>query len=155
MAGGLEPATIRNLETNDVVKCMFRPKEYTASKQNTWNASKSTGANVKKPNFGGGNPMTMQMELFFDTYEEHKEFGNSRGEDVRHFTDPIWKLMFTKASTKVNRSTKRGEPPTVEFRWGQSWSFKAVVQQISQKFTLFDEKGVPVRSTMNLTLMQA
>ena len=90
--------------------------------------------------------MTLQMDLFFDTYEA--------GDDVRtKYTNKIWKLMM------INKDKKdkghKGWPPLCEFRWGQSWSFKAVITSLSQKFTLFLANGTPVRSTMKVTFQQA
>ena len=43
----------------------------------------------------------------------------------------------------------------VEFRWGDFWSFKAVITEISQKFTLFRDTGAPVRATLDVTFLQA
>ena len=49
----------------------------------------------------------------------------------------------------------KGQPPLCEFRWGKTWSFKAVITSLSQKFTLFLSDGTPVRSTLNVTFQQA
>ena len=103
------------------------------------------GGNVPKVEFSGGEAMTLQMELFFDTYEA--------GKDVRtECTDKIWKLMLINPET-VSKGNK-GRPPLCEFRWGPTWSFKAVVTSISQKFTFFLGDGTPVRSTMNVSFQQ-
>ncbi|HKZ50900.1 MAG TPA: LysM peptidoglycan-binding domain-containing protein [Dehalococcoidia bacterium] len=153
----MEPATIKNLETGQIIDCMFRPKEYTASKQNTWNQGRSAGRDMTQPRFSGGNPITLQMELLFDTYEEHRQGArvlNKAGDDVRKFTNPIWQLMLTKSSNRRNPRTGKGQPPKVEFRWGTTWSFKAVITNISQKFTFFLPNGTPVRSTVNVTFQQ-
>ncbi len=144
--GGLEKAQIINLDTNDAVECMFRPKEYTFSKKNTWQTAMITGKNVPKVEFSGGKAMVLKMELFFDTYET--------GKDVRkQYTDKIWKLMLINTDNKDKGN--KGWPPQCEFRWGQAWSFKAVITNISQKFTLFLPDGTPVRSTMNVDFLQA
>ncbi|MDY6892238.1 MAG: LysM peptidoglycan-binding domain-containing protein [Chloroflexota bacterium] len=143
---GLEKAQIKNLDTNETIECMFRPKEYTFAKTNTWQAEMITGKNVPKVEFSGGQAMTLKMELFFDTYET--------GKDVRKtHTDKIWKLMMINPDNKDKGN--KGWPPQCEFRWGQAWSFKAVITNISQKFTLFLPDGTPVRSTMNVTFLQA
>ena len=143
---GLEKAQIKNLDTNETIECMFRPKEYTFAKTNTWQAEMITGKNVPKVEFSGGQAMTLNMELFFDTYET--------GKDVRKtYTDKIWKLMMINPDNKDKGN--KGWPPQCEFRWGQAWSFKAVITNISQKFTLFLPDGTPVRSTMNITFLQA
>lgn len=43
----------------------------------------------------------------------------------------------------------------VEFQWGATWSFKAVITDISQKFTLFRYDGTPVRATLDIAFLQA
>ena len=43
----------------------------------------------------------------------------------------------------------------VEFQWGKTWSFKAVITDISQKFTLFRSDGTPVRATLDVSFLQA
>jgi len=43
----------------------------------------------------------------------------------------------------------------VEFQWGSTWTFEAVITSISQKFTLFRYDGIPVRATLDVTFLQA
>jgi hypothetical protein len=139
-----DQATITNLDTGEVIECMFAPKEYTFTKENSWVSGMVIGKNLPRVNFSGGQATTLQMELFFDTYEKK--------EDVRGHTDKIWKLMMINPSTKDKGH--KGHPPLCEFRWGQTWSFKAVITSISQRFTLFFYDGRPARSTMNVTFQQ-
>lgn len=143
-----EKAMIRNLDDAKAptVECLFNPSEYTFSKKNTWNKAELKGKNVPELEFGGGDSMTLQMQLFFDTYET--------GKDVRKTTDLIWKLMNIDEKLTDMTSVK-GRPPMVEFHWGTTWAFKAVITQISQKFTLFRYDGTPVRATLDVTFMQA
>ena len=142
----LEKAQIVNVETNESIECMFNPKEYTFSKTNQWKAELITGQNTPALEFTAGNAMTLRMELFFDTYET--------GKDVRkEYTDKIWKLMMIKSNDAAQGN--KGVPPTCEFRWGMTWSFQAVITNISQTFTLFLGDGTPVRSKMNVDFLQA
>ncbi|HET7078243.1 MAG TPA: LysM peptidoglycan-binding domain-containing protein [Chloroflexia bacterium] len=145
---GLQEAVIKNLLTGEEVRCLFRPKEYTFAKQNTWTPNRAIGKTMQPPKYTGGQPMTLQMELLFDTYEER---GNR---DVRRRTDGLWKMMKV-ADQKKDPQTKKSEPPHVEFRWGRTWTFKAVITSLQQKFTLFDPDGTPVRSTVTISFMQA
>jgi len=144
--GELARATITNLDTKKSVECMFRPKEYTFSKSNSWTQGQVTGGNTPQLEFSGGQPTTLAMELFFDTYESAK--------DVRKaYTNAIWDLMMVNPQTKDPR-TQKGRPPICEFRWGSMWSFKAVITRINQKFTLFLPDGTPVRATLSVTFQQ-
>jgi len=152
--GGLEKATIARLDAKGniekQIECKFRPKEYTVSKSNTWNMDRkekeTKGKNLPKAEFGGGQPATLTMELFFDTYES--------GDDVREkYTNDIWDLMMVDEKLK-NPKTKKGEPPKCRFIWGNTMSFKAAITSISQKFTFFKPDGTPVRATLNVSFKQ-
>ena len=127
------------------VKCMFNPKEYTLSKQNSWKPARTGGKNTLPLEFENGQPAKLQMQLFFDTFETN--------ENVRDYTDKLWKLMMVDEDLKDARSDK-GRPPVVRFQWDQGWLFDAVLVSISQKFTLFTTAGVPVRATLDVAFQQ-
>jgi nucleoid-associated protein YgaU len=88
----------------------------------------------------------LKVQLFFDTYES--------GEDVRKkYTNAIWQLAMVNKD-KQDPKTKKSQPPKCEFRWGSMWSFKAVLADVTQKFTLFLPDGTPVRATLDVTFRQ-
>jgi LysM repeat protein len=142
--GGLSPATIKNLLSNEVVKFMFNPYEYTITKQNTWQDKPVIGQNLPKVTFQQGGAQTLNLTLHFDS--------QASGGDVRVFTEPLWKMMMIDDSSK-NSSSGKGEPPPVIFEWGKL-SFKAIITNMSQKFLLFTENGVPLRCTVEVSLRQ-
>ena len=148
-------ATIKDLDHGDIVHCLFNPKEYSFSKQNTWTAKKTTGGNVPQVKFEGGGAATLDMELFFDTYAPMD--GSAPGtapKDVRkEYTDKICKLMLVDERLKDGQD-KKGRPPHVLFQWGKSFSFTAVITKISQKFTLFAADGTPLRATLNVSFQE-
>ena len=146
--GELTKACIVNLDTRESVKCLFNPKEYTFARQNAWKFQNNKGANLPTPEFQNGQPTTMQLQLFFDTFET--------GEDVREaYTEKIWNMMRVNEDPKVqDPKTKKGRPPLVQFQWGNAWSFEAVITNIQQKFTLFLNDGTPVRAELTLTFHQ-
>jgi nucleoid-associated protein YgaU len=143
---------------------MFNPKEYSFSKQNSWPPSQTKGTNVGQFEFGSGQPATLQMQLFFDTYANVKNGAADGGQpkDVRkEYTEAIWEMM--KVDPKLGSlndkpgspsKNKKGRPPVVIFQWGSTWSFKAVITSISERFTLFLPDGTPVRSTLDVTFQQ-
>lgn len=146
LTGELVKATITNLDTEESVEVMFNPTEYSFTKSNNWQVPKKKGANVPPLEFNGGNPTDLKVQLMFDTYES--------GEDVRkQYTNAIWNLAMVNKQ-KIDPKTKKGRPPKCEFRWGTMWSFKAVVAQINQKFTLFLPDGTPVRAVLDVTFKQ-
>jgi nucleoid-associated protein YgaU len=146
-ASSLSHAKIINLEGGGTaVECLFNPKEYSFSKRNSWTPGQTKGHNMPQFEFAGGQPATLQMQLFFDTY--------AAGNDVRKkYTDAIWKLMLVDSSLK-DPKTGKSRPPKVRFQWGSAWSFDAVITSITQKFTLFLPDGTPVRATLDVTFQQ-
>ena len=123
----LVKAVIINMDfEGERVECLFNPKEYTFDKSNKWEQKKTSGKNVPQMTFGGGNPATLKMELFFDTYADTKP--GSTPKDVRkEYTDKIWKLMHVDDRLKDAKS-KKARPPRVRFQWGSTWSFNAVLE---------------------------
>jgi nucleoid-associated protein YgaU len=149
----LEKAQIYNLDKHKmVVKCLFNPKEYSFSKQNTWKQGQTKASNVPQLEFGGGQPATLQLQLLFDTYAEAQDLNSVK--DVRkEYTDAVWDLMMVDQSLKDKRN-KKGRPPRVRFQWGHAWWFEAVITSIKQTFTLFAPSGTPVRATLDVTFQQ-
>ncbi len=140
-------ASITNLITNKTVKFEFNPTEYSFTKAVSWASAKEKGANTPKLEFEGGQPVQLTLRLFFDTSDS--------GKDVRsEYTNDLWELAMV-SSAKKDPKTKKGRPPECRFQWGKVWSFKAVVTNITQNFTMFLEDGTPTRCTIDLTLKQA
>ena len=142
--GGLAPATLTNLDTNEVVNFMFNPFEYTLTKRNTWQDKPVTGQNVPYVNFQQGGAITLKLILHFDS--------QTTGKDVRTFTDKLWKMVLINES-KVDAKTGKGQPPAVVFDWGKL-HFKAVITNLTQNFTLFTETGIPLRCSVDVDLQQ-
>ncbi len=137
-------AFIENLDTGERISVLFNPKEYSISKSNSWYQARTTGGNLPRTSFSNGLPATMTVELFFDTYEDKM--------DVRRHTNKIAKLM--EVSIREEGERKKLRPPKVKFHWGLSWTFKAVITQMRQHFTLFLPTGTPVRATVDVTFQQ-
>ncbi len=161
----LATATIVDHNHGTTVKCMFNPAEYTFNKQNSWTPGQSKGANMALYEFGSGQPTVLQMQLFFDTYANVKS-GSANGgtpKDVRKaYTSAIWNMMkvdpglssLNDTAGHASNKNKKGRPPVVSFQWGSTWTFKAVITSLSERFTLFLPDGTPVRSTLNVTFQQ-
>ncbi|MBO9323196.1 MAG: LysM peptidoglycan-binding domain-containing protein [Roseiflexus sp.] len=149
----LVKAKIINLDDpSQEVECLFNPKEYTFTKQNSWSRGETPSTNVPQLEFSGGQPATLSMHLLFDTYTSARP--GSKPRDVRKvYTDKLWSFMMIDQNLQDPKST-RGRPPKVRFQWGTSWSFKAVITNITQKFTLFLVDGTPVRAELDVTFQQ-
>ena len=151
----LAVATIIDHDHGVTVKCLFNPKDYVFSKHNEWTAGQSKGYNLAQYEFGSGQPTLLHMQLFFDTYSNIKS-GSSGGspKDVRkEFTGAIWNMVRVDPSL-ASLSNSQGRPPMVSFQWGSTWTFKAVITDLQEQFTLFLPDGTPVRSTLDVTFQQ-
>ncbi|RIH85229.1 CIS tube protein [Calidithermus roseus] len=137
---------------NQRIECLFNPNELSLSKSNQWSAGPNGAKDSPNREFGGGQPISLRVQLFFDTQGLPPE--RRRSLDVREYTDPIWKLMLVDKSL-TNDTTKNGRPPKVRFQWGLMTFFVGVITSISQQFSLFLPDGLPVRATLDLTLEQA
>lgn len=144
-------AIIHNLKTKEEIKCFFNPKEYTLTKQNKWEEKTAKGEKVPHMEFGGGGPISLKLQLLFDTYEDHD--GWRGGKDVRVYTRGLWRLMEV-PKDKKHPKTDKGEPPHCRFEWGAHWAFEAVIESISEKFTLFRSDGTPVRAIVDVSFKQ-
>lgn len=145
--GGLKPAKLIKIVNDkevETIPCMFNPFEYTLTKQNQWEEKAAKGKNTGKANFVKGGSQSLKLSLYFDTLD--------KGTDIRKITDKLWGLMLVE-DKKVNQKSKKGEPPEVAFEWGHLY-FRAVLTNMTQKFTLFKPDGTPVRCTVDITLDQ-
>ncbi len=152
----LAKAYIHNVDTGELLMCMFNPKEYTFSKSTNWTGDKP-GAQSDAPsqNYTGGQPTTLKMQLFFDTY--HLARDGRPPEDVRKKTEKIWALMYL-TEDKKHPKTQASAPPKVRFGWGSlgssTWTFDAYIESISQQFTMFMPDGLPVRAVLDVSFKQ-
>jgi nucleoid-associated protein YgaU len=145
----LEKARIMNLDTGEVVTALFNPKEYTFSKSNSWGGGEQGGsqANAGELKFTSGQNISMKLQLVFDTYHMPST------PDVRSFTDGLWKMMKIDKSL-TSSASEHGRPPKVKFFWGTTWGFDAVIENLSQQFTMFLPNGLPVRAIVDMTLKE-
>lgn len=148
-AAGLVKAALRVVagETSrDRIAFLFNPTEYTVTKGATWNRPQASGAKSStKPQFGGSNPQTLAMEVFFDDWEARK---GSIAADVATL------LEWTKP-TPASVQKKKPEPPILTFDWGNNpaiHDFRGYLKSVTAKYTLFDTDGTPLRVSATITL---
>jgi len=141
----LEKAVLTNTVTNEPIYVMFNPEEYSVNRDNNFAQTAIPGLSAPILQFVHGNMQTLEMELFLDTFESHREGNrvlNQAGEDVRHLTSKITDMMNIDATTHA--------PPVLVFTWA-SLSFTCVLARASQKFILFLPNGTPVRARLQVT----
>jgi len=128
------------------LKFRFNPKEYSIQKSATW--SRPTNKSAKsstKPEFGGVQPQSMSMELFFDDWENPDD----------DLLDDIKTLLGWLKPTGESINKKKPQPQILKLQWGSNHSlseFKGFLKSVSVKYTMFKPDGKPVRATANIAL---
>ncbi len=146
--GGLEAARIYSVTKAGVedgkisVSCTFNPYEYSVSKTNSFETKPQNGGNTPDFQFKQAGPQTLKLALYFDTYELNQ--------DVSKTTVNLWRMM---EPVKEGSANQKKEPPRVAFEWGV-FLFRAVITNMTQKFTLFTKDGMPVRAQVDVTFTQ-
>lgn len=120
-------------------KVLFNPAEYSLQKGNQFANTPLPGLSNPIASFVNGDADVLTLDLFFDTYTDR------RSSDVREETGKI--------SVLLDIDPQLHAPPPVRFVWGPL-RFKAVIERLTQRFTMFREDGVPVRATLNVTFRE-
>lgn len=114
------------------IPVLFYPSEYTQTKSVNY-PEKTRKKDESVSEYTGDKLETLEMSLFFDTYESN--------EDVRIYTKEITNLM--------EPDSADSSPPILKFVWGPI-NFTCVLESVTKKFTMFDKDGVPVRATLSV-----
>lgn len=142
----LERALLTNTVTGGRIPVQFNPEEYTLSRDVNYAQAAIPGLSAPLLQFVSGNMQTLEMELFLDTYEEHKAGSrvvNAARSDVRVLVRQVTDLMSIEPTTHA--------PPVLLFTWG-SLAFTCVLARATQRYTMFLPDGTPVRARLNVTL---
>jgi len=122
-----------------VIPVQFNPTEYSITKGAQIAEIAIPGIDSPILQFVRGQTQTLSMELFFDT----TQFGMGEAAlDVRVLTEPMFQLVKIQSNTHA--------PPRIRFIWGAGLNFRAIVENIAQKFTLFNPLGMPLRATLTV-----
>src|ERR1043165_3342347 len=121
------------------IRAQFNPAEYSMAKGAQIAEIAIPGIDSPILQFVRGQTQTLSMELFFDT----TQFGMGEAAvDVRTITDLMFQLVKIQSNTHA--------PPRIRFIWGAGLNFRAIVENIAQKFTLFNPLGIPLRATLTV-----
>lgn len=122
------------MKTGENFNVMFNPEEYSLNKDNNFASQAIPGLGSPLLQFVHGNMRTLDMELFFDTFELKQ--------DVRSQTQKVVDLL------KINSDLHA--PPILQVTWG-TLDFQCVLAKASQKFIKFFTDGRPARARVNVT----
>jgi nucleoid-associated protein YgaU len=134
----------RGPNLRDVIPVQFNPPEYTLAKAAQIAEIAVPGIDAPILQFVRGQTRTLALELFFDTTRSGTSDAGVK--DVTKLTDPVAELGRIQPKTHA--------PPRVRFVWGKGLSFRAIVDNVQQKFTLFSPSGVPVRATLTVSFKE-
>jgi hypothetical protein len=130
----MERIHITNKKTNITYKVMFNPEEYSLNKDNNFAAQAIPGLGSPILQFVHGNMRTLDMELFFDTFELNK--------DVRTETQRVVDLLTINSELHA--------PPLLQVTWG-TLDLQCVLAKVGQKYIKFFPDGRPARARLNVT----
>lgn len=127
-----------------IIPVQFNPPEYTLAKAAQVAEIAIPGIDAPILQFVRGQTQTLALELFFDT----TRLGSSTVKvvDVRLLTEMVAQLGRIQPNTHA--------PPRIRFIWGLGLSFRAIVDNVQQKFTLFNPAGIPVRATLTVSFKE-
>ena len=129
------------IDGQEPIQCAFNPQEYSISKTNVWTIKPVAGTDTPKPEFGGGMPWTIRVQLLLDS--------SLLGPD-KSIKDDAVKLL------KMMETGGGGAaPPTVTFKWGSIESPKMVGSSLNIRFVMFRPNGEPARALVDLELTQS
>ena len=128
----------------------FNPTEYTLTKGAQIAEIGIYGIDSPILQFVRGQNEKLNLDLFFDTTTgtnaaTTETNWDASGPDVRRLTGPFYQLVKIQPKTHA--------PPRILFVWG-SLKFKAIVESVTQKFTLFNSDGIPLRATLTVSFRE-
>ena len=127
----------------EFIEVEFNPTEYTLAKSAQIAEIGIPGLDSPILQFIRGQNEKLTLDLFFDTTSSG--LAEAGAVDVRAQTGSIYQLVKIQPKTHA--------PPRVLFIWG-SLSFKAIVESVTQKFTLFNPAGLPLRATLSVAFRE-
>lgn len=159
--GGLEKLAIwyNSGKLVDSIEALFNPTEINLSRAVKWMPKKRPASGNApwhnwQQDFISVGPETLEIQLFFDTYESHEPSftvpANPRqstaAKDVRKYTRRL------SALARVDREWH--EPPLCRLAWGNETLFVGVLTSLKKNFSMFMPDGTPVRATVDCTFVE-
>lgn len=120
----------------------FNPTEFTRQKGAQIAEIGVYGIDSPILQFIRGQNERLTLELFFDTTDTGMD---ANAVSVTTKTSMFYQLVKIQPKTHA--------PPRIRFTWGDL-SFKAIVESVQERFTLFSPTGLPLRATLSLNLRE-
>jgi nucleoid-associated protein YgaU len=147
----LKKATITVLDGADkgkVIAVLFNPTEYSFERANSYKATPVPGLGTPLLQFVNGECDQLSMELFLDDYTDPEGPTSLQQRDK----DPLAKrLRDLTRLLEIDRDLHA--PPPVRFNWGPM-EFRAVIEKLGRKVTMFHPDGSPARATLSVSFKE-
>jgi hypothetical protein len=137
----LKQLTIEVERPPSTIIVRYNPEELTINKDNNFAVQTVFGRSDPLVQFVNGNQRTLDVELFFDTYDTPVV----PKADVRDETRQVTDLM--------NIESESHAPPILVLAMAQL-RFRCVLSRVSQRFVLFMPNGTPVRARLQCTFVE-
>jgi len=128
-------------DSDTVLTVDYTPEEYTLNNENTFAVQNVPGLGSPIVQFVNGGQRTLEVELFFDTYDTP----NLPKADVRGQTGPVLGLL--------DIDGERHAPPILRVTMA-SLDLLFVLSRVTEKFLMFMPDGVPVRARLGCTFIE-
>jgi nucleoid-associated protein YgaU len=125
------------------VPVQFNPSEYTLQKGAQIADIAIPGIDSPIQQFIRGQTEKLTLELFYDSTDLGRD---ELAVSVEQLVRPVYELVKIQPRTHA--------PPRVRVIWGLGLSFKAIVESVQRRFTLFNPLGVPLRATVSVTFRE-
>jgi LysM repeat protein len=122
-------------EGEAAIPVLFNPTQYQLNQTACFSSKTPPGMAGPIPSYTRGQPRTLTMDLFFDTYED--------GTDVTKHTGLIYGLLMPRGP--------KHRPPQCKFQWGD-FIFPCLVKSVNGTFNLFLADGTAVRAKLSVSL---
>ena len=121
------------------VTAQFNPKELQVDKSVSWTNSQGPATEDPEQEFKEPQSSSLSATLYFDTFE-------TKGDVYGQYVSKLEKMVQIESSL--------GRPPMVIFQWG-NFTFKGVVESLSQKYTMFLPNGTRCRCEVGFKMKSA
>jgi phage protein U len=141
--------SIASVDTGIHVDAQYNPKELQIDKTVPWQKNPQSNKSPEKGiqlEFTGAEGRSMSIELLFDGYEKN--------ESVAGKVETL-NTMASVLEPGASDENKR-RPHRCVVTWGTTVpNFRCVIESLSTKYTMFSDKGVPLRATCTVKLKEA
>jgi nucleoid-associated protein YgaU len=129
---------------SDDIECMFNPTEYQLTQTTIVNWTPAPGKPGGTAEYGGTNPLRLNVTLFFDAYDQlHGDI-----------TPKITRLLSWTLPMEDTREDYKPTSPLIGFVWGnkQLADFCGYLTSVDVKYKLFSKNGTPLRADVTIAL---